>query len=354
MAKEDSTQYGSDPTTKGKKGRNKYTAGYWRDEINKSQKMLRDFQRRGNKAVNIFVDDHPHRNDLSVSYADASSVNLFHANVVTLKSMLYGNTPKVDVSRRFSDADDDISRVTALMAERMLNNDIQENGEDYDTVLRACLEDRLIPGLGAARVRYEMLEGEDEKLLHEDVVCEYVHWRDICWGWVRNWKEMPWLAYRAWMTKDEVSKRFGEKAINKCQFKRQNTYGDDKNIEDGDQRDTVEKAEVWEVWCKESNMVYWLDYNSSLHGLLDKKTDPLGLDDFFPSPPFLAANVTTTVYIPTCDYYLTQELYEEVDRLQTRIMIITEAVKVVGVYDKASTGISRMLTEGLENDLIPV
>ena len=68
----------------------------------------------------------------------------------------------------------------------------------------------------------------------------------------------------------------------------------------------------------------------------------------------MLANPTTSLYIPTPDFTLAQDLYNEIDRLQTRIAILTEAVKAVGVYDKAAEGVQRMFKEGMENDLIPV
>ncbi|MDB4312066.1 hypothetical protein N9937_01420, partial [bacterium] len=88
--------------------------------------------------------------------------------------------------------------------------------------------------------------------------------------------------------------------------------------------------------------------------ILDTRDDTLGLSGFYPCPPFLVANQTTSLYVPTSDYRLAQDLYNEVDVLQTRISIITEAVKVVGVYDRSAEGISRMFKEGTDNDLIPV
>jgi hypothetical protein len=60
------------------------------------------------------------------------------------------------------------------------------------------------------------------------------------------------------------------------------------------------------------------------------------------------------LYVPTSDYYLAQDLYNEIDTLQTRISVITQAVKVVGVYNQAATDISRVFKEGTDNDLIPV
>jgi hypothetical protein len=69
----------------------------------------------------------------------------------------------------------------------------------------------------------------------------------------------------------------------------------------------------------------------------------------------MAANLTTNLFRPEADFILSQDLYNEIDDLQTRIAIITEAVKVVGVYDAtAGASVGRMLQEGVDNDMIPV
>ncbi|MCP4928827.1 MAG: hypothetical protein GY918_07205, partial [Gammaproteobacteria bacterium] len=69
----------------------------------------------------------------------------------------------------------------------------------------------------------------------------------------------------------------------------------------------------------------------------------------------MVANLTTTLYQPKADFILAQDLYNEIDVLQSRIAIITRAIKVVGVYNKAAgSSVGRMLKEGAENDLIPV
>jgi len=82
--------------------------------------------------------------------------------------------------------------------------------------------------------------------------------------------------------------------------------------------------------------------------------DPLGLRGFFPCPEPLAANTTTTLFMPKPDFIFAQDLYNEIDIIQTRIHYLTKAMKARGVYDKANAGVSRLLTEGQENDLIPV
>lgn len=324
---------------------------YWCVELGASDKNLNQFLRQGNRIVERFLargptfgsDDVP-----SIAEANAFRLNLFYANTTTLISTMYGSVPQVDVSRRYSDSNDDVGRVAANLMERMLNNDLAENGQEVDAVLRSNLEDRLIVGLGVGRVRYQA-EFDGEQLIDEDALVEYVHWRDVRWGWARNFAELPWIAFRSYLKKEEVSKRFGEQAAKNLHYKVQQTLGDE---DDSDDSDAWQKAEIWEIWDKTRRQVVWVSKGYSK--VLDTKDDPLQLANFWPCPPFFIANCTSTLYVPTADYHLAQDLYNEIDKLQTRISIITDAVKVVGVYDGSCKEIGRMLKEGSDNDLIPV
>jgi hypothetical protein len=58
--------------------------------------------------------------------------------------------------------------------------------------------------------------------------------------------------------------------------------------------------------------------------------------------------------VPVPDYVLYQDQADEIDKLTNRIALLIEALKVVGVYDASQAGIQRMLTEGFDNQLIPV
>jgi hypothetical protein len=58
--------------------------------------------------------------------------------------------------------------------------------------------------------------------------------------------------------------------------------------------------------------------------------------------------------MPRSDYAIAQDLYIQINELETRITILTKACKLVGVYDKKQEGLKRVFNEGVENDLIPV
>jgi len=326
---------------------------YYAEELKAATKLLSKWHKQADKIVRKFVGKDPRG---ASGDGDSFKLNLFNSNVTTLQSMLYGNTPKIDVGRKFTDQNDDVARVSGEILNRMLNLDVQQNGEEVDSILQSALSDRLVSGLGAARVRYALETSEDENgeetIISESAPIEYYHWGDVLWGWGRNWSELPWIAFRSYLTKDEVSERFGAKYAEKVTLKQQKTSSSEDSAEETDMEGVWKKAEIWEIWDKKERKVVWI--NLGCDKVLDTKPDPLGLENFFPAPPFFLANPTTSLYMPTPDYSLAQDLYNEIDKLQERISIITEAVKVVGVYDASSESIKNMMNTGQDNQLIPV
>ena len=324
---------------------------YWLSELKASDKLLENFHKDGSKVVDRFKGGAGRTRLHDGTRAGGFNLNLFHSNVVTLQSMLYGNLPKVTVKRRNSDTNDDVGRVASMILQRLLNNDVQDNGKEYNSVLRAVLQDRLLPGLGVARVRFNF---NPDAPGSEEAPTDYYHWRDVRYGWARTFSDIPWVGFRSYLNKDQAGARFGEEVAKLLTYETESTAAD-KNEEAirGDDTDSAwKKTQIWEIWDKPTRKVVWI--SPGYDKVLDTKDDPLGLAGFFPNPPFLLANPTTTLYVPVSDFYLAQDLYNEIDVLQTRISILTEAVKVVGVYNREAEGIQRMFNEGVDNDLIPV
>lgn len=155
------------------------------------------------------------------------------------------------------------------------------------------------------------------------------------------------------MTRGELKQRFGDKIGEEIPLTASDkTSGEPYSEREDPKQDAWQRAEIWEIWYKKDKKLFWWckDYPT----ILDEKPDPLKLTGFYPIPEPMAANVTTTAYVPIPDYIMAQDLYNEIDQLETRITRITEAVKVVGVYDQAAEGVKRMMMEAVENDLIPV
>jgi len=329
----------------------KHDGNYWNDEIKASEKRLSNWHKTADRIVDRFKAEEP----ASGNSNDKMRLNLFYSNVETLQSMLYGSVPKIDVSRRYADASDDISRVAAEIMQRMLNEDVQVNGKEIDNVLRSALQDRLLAGLGVAKVRYTFDTDTDEEgfetATNEKVPIDYYYWGDVLWGWARNFSDLPWIGFRNYLSKQEAQNRFGEDIAKTLEYNvRTANISEDATNED--EKSETKQCEVWEIWCLVERKVYW--FNKHTKKILETKDDPLQLKGFYPCAPFLMANPTTKLYMPTPDFKMAEDLYNEIDLLQTRISILTEAVKAVGVYDKSADGVQRMFNEGSDNTLIPV
>ena len=204
-----------EPKPTGSKPTNRAKQGFWQEELKSSAKMLEDWHKQATKIVRRFTDD---RNRGLGDLATGTSkfrLNLFHTNITTLQSMLYGSLPTIDVTRRNADPNDDMARVAAEIMERLLNLDVETNGSEYDAVLRGTLQDRLLPGLGVARLRYEFDSEERERpaeydgagfmtspamteqiTTNERAPVEYYHWQDVLWGWARSFADVPWIAFK--------------------------------------------------------------------------------------------------------------------------------------------------------------
>jgi hypothetical protein len=329
------------------------------------------WQERGDKVINRFVDDRGSTGNYGDRDRGSTRVNLFTANVQTLRALLYGKTPNVDVKRRFSDPGDDVARLAGEILQRMLNMDIERDDDTYAEALENALSDRLLPGLGVVRCRYEAdfedkevepITDEDGTELapgytkqiksREDVAVDYVHWRDFKWSPCRTWDEMRWIAFRCPMTKDALAARFGEEKLKDIPMNARGVGKPSTDPDDGEKNHPWSRAEVWEIWSKEHDRVFW--WVEGCPYTLDDKEDTLELEGFWPIPRPMFANLTTKKLIPTPDFTLAQDLYDEVDYVSTRITLLERAIAARGVYDKNSDEIKRLLNEAMENDLIPV
>jgi hypothetical protein len=343
---------------------------FWQDQIKLYDKEFEGWVKRGKKINERYLDERKIKDDGRDNFTEAR-YNILWANVETIFPAVYNKMPKPDVSRRYKDKDP-VGRVASIMLERALEYEIEQY-PDYDASLRNALLDRLLPGRGVAWVRYEptFSEGEpvtgqvteDESASTEYVLekecapVDYVNWQDFGHAPAKTWEEVPGVWRRVLMDKESLEKRFGSVA-------KQYGYTIDQipadqteyNLETvGINRDAQgdhKKAAVYEVWDKRTGKVGWLC--NGMDKWLDVRDDPLKLEGFFPCPKPIYATTSTMSLVPTPDYVQYQDQARELDKVTERINKLVEACKVVGVYDASQTAIKRMLTEGADNELIPV
>lgn len=336
----------------------------WKEEIANAEKELESFRKTGRNVVRRFKDERD-----AVDSAE-KKFNIFTANVGIMQSSLYANIPKVKVSRRFGQSNDDVARVASIILQNAVLQGIDEPECDFDQVMRDAVEDRLVPGLGQAWLRLETeteekeleeqwddITGEKiqeastyEVVSRQEVMIDHVFWEDFLYSPCRTWKERRWVGRRVYMDQDALVKRFGEETGKAIPLDYNPKTGSERS--NSPKNEALQKAIIYEIWDRQARKVLWLC--KSYPELLDEVDDPLQLEDFEPCPKPLFALTTTSNCVPTSDFYLTQDQYNELDLINNRISLLVQACKVVGVYDQAATGVKRMLQAGSENTLIPV
>ena len=369
----------------------------WEMEINCAKQELDKFYKRGNYAAKRFVDEREAMNDA------ARWFNIFYANTNIMESALYAQLPKPRVTRKYKDYMDQTARVAALILERTLCQDFNDPADTFDSTMRQCVQDRLVPGLGTAWLRletdtqdipeseggtitndtYSNSPGPDKgndgfptpaaeenaspsdgepvgqavplrRILDQRVAVDYVHWMDFLWSPCRVWTERRWVARRVYMDYEALVRRFGKAKADLTSL----DYCSMPNAKEQDgtplvpQKEVLQKAVVYEIWDRNSRKVLWYAPGFPKE-LLDERDDFLQLQDFDPCPRPMFANVGTSNLTPRPDYYMIQDQYQELDLVNARIAKLIEACKVVGLYPQNSKAVADML-KGNENTMIPV
>jgi hypothetical protein len=352
--------------------------GWLKDEIDTHERLFDKFLRRGRKILKKYRDVRSPREDAITRY------NILWANVQTRLPALYARNPKPIVERRYKDRDP-IGRTAAEILERSIEFTL-DNVNDFFYTMRLAVQDYELPGMAMVWVRYEPhfhkveldaakdegadegaeneeveAEGSDitddeedevqqEQLKYEETVIDYVSWEDTGWSWARTWQEVRLLWRRAYMDRDELRERFTD--LTEEEILMIPLDWSPKNLTDTQVKITRKKAVVYEIHDKHKRCRYWLVKN--FHKLLDERDDDLGLHRFFPAPRPLMANTLSDELLPTPNYTFYQDQANEIDELSTRIVAITKALKVAGVRDASAEGLDRLLSEGVENQLVPI
>jgi hypothetical protein len=337
----------------------------WAVEISAAKERLEKWHKRADEIVKIFLDQRETKAE------GTQRLNLFTANVQTLRALLFGKVPSVDVDRRFSDFEDPVARVAGEILERILNTDLERSDDDFRQAMSSALDDRLIAGYGNVWLRYEAdfeeqaevaaTKDEQGNVLaeayqppaeksREDVAVDYVYWKDQLWSPCRTFAELRWMARKAYMTRDQLVERF-PKVGKQVPLNAKRASKEDTDYENSN-ADPWARSEVWEIWSSEYEKVFW--FVEGFGQILDVKDDPLELENFWPFPRPLMANLTTSAMIPFPDYAVAQDLYKEIDNYSTRICLLTRAIQAKGVYDENCAALKKLLQETTELEMLPV
>lgn len=304
------------------------------------------------------------------------------SNMETMKPSVYTKPPKGVVQQRWKDRDPVANKATELL-ERGINFTLEAN--DYNSKLEQVRDDYLLYARGQARVKYKpvfntvdvesgqpddaainpAMDAQEESkeayaspqtiLKFENCILEYIQRDDFVHSISRVWDEVEWVAFRGYLGRKELVKRFGEevgKAIpldagpdQQSDYKRDGTALAD------------DKATIWEIWDKTENKVLWVA--KGYDKVLESGAPYLQFEGFFPCPRPAYGTLTNDSLEPIPDYVFYKDQADEIDTLTARIGSLSESLKVVGFYPAGPAGegspeIERAVTPGFENRMIAV
>lgn len=330
----------------------------WTKELQAAHRELEDFHTEGDKIVSMYSNEKKSRSK--------KRFPLFNANVSILQNALFSRIPKPDVARREADPDDQVGRVAAVIVQRALSTELDQNS-DFRESMQNVIKDMLITGLGAGWVRYVAEEQQitDSEDLGDDgtasspviqdqrTVIDYVYWKDLRWSPCRTWEECRWIGRRVYVDETEAEARFGARAewLSFSTSKDNDNYG--ASNENDPQNNVEPQAAIWEIWDKESKKVFFIC--ESCQTALDIQDDFLGLPDFFPTgKPLFASTVTTSKLIPIADFTVLRDQYTALNEVNARIDRLVKASRIAGVYDEAEPAVKALFEGTAEHQLIPV
>jgi hypothetical protein len=361
---------------------------FWIEEIKRAKKANDKWFDQAKKIEKLYKDERAATAD-GVPVQDR--MNILWSNVQVLQPSIYSRDPTPNVSRRYLNRDP-VSRTAALIVERNLHTAIDLF--DFGYPMRRVRDDYLLVGRGIPWVRFapefgmkpmreyvtkeigglgggsgyrspdgqlieatKVKEDDDgecyfetepvEQVLSYGLGIDHVRYCDFLHEPVNDWTKVGWVASRHLMKRPELSREFGDKG-KQVELKK-NFEGDREEGEKG----KANAAEVWQIWAKGTRKVIWLT-DGLPEKLLRKQDDPLKLSKFWPCPRPILATTTTDSLIPVPDYVLYQDQASQIDKITDRIRILTQALRVVGVYNASVEALAQLLEEASENQMVPV
>lgn len=316
------------------------SARRWKQEFQAAKDELKGWHETAEECDRRYRDEERTNND-------GDTLNLYAAGIDLKVATLYGNTPTVDVARRYNDQNDEVARVASELLERLLNGDLERDEEEFPRAIGSALLDWQLADLGDVWFRYEQYPDG------EDVCCDYVYWKDTLHSPCRVFSQMRWRARRALLSKKSFQKKFGTEEMPPFAI---GGSDEDKRIP----KTPWARYEVWEIWDKDAECVWF--YVDTYERMLvpvgvqanpdGSIPDPLGIPGFWPFPEMLITGATNSKLVPRPQYARSQDQYAAIDDETTRIGLLRDAVKVAGVYD-STVGELGGLLDGSENAMKP-
>jgi hypothetical protein len=350
-AKRESRADAEDKPTKGKgKKPGGESAKLYHEELVSAGKRDESWLKRGREVVQRYRDERDGKRA-------EKRFNILWSNTEILKAAVFQGLGNPDVRRRFPKRgqDEKNTKTAALVMERGAS--YSNDAYDCEAQIRACVEDMLLPGRGAAWVVYDAIvdadpETGEDRIVSQTVRDEHVYWEDFRTSAGRKWSDVWWVARCHYHGRDDLRKYFPDHADH---VPLNSQLADTTKADSRDEDDTFKRAKVWEIWDKTKRRRVYVaeDYDT----VLKSDDDPYRLQHFFPCPDPLYSVSTTSTLVPVPEFCQYQDQANQLDDVSTRLSYQIDALKRRGVYDAGVDGSDGQLGQlafAGDNEFLPM
>ncbi len=270
-------------------------------------------------------------------------MQIFWANLEVLKPSIYSRPPVPVVSAKFKDRKPLVRHASEVL-ERSLSTSFELS--DIHASLRLVRDDLATNARGVVWLRYEN-NGESEKVAYD-----HLERKDFRHAPSRKWSETGFVAARSYLSRPKMRQRFEKTsgdAWTKANYKERK--------EESEEYGGEVKAEVWELWSKDENLVVWV--SEGVEGVLDISEPHLSLEGFFPCPRPAYGTLQRGTMKPVPDFLFYKDQIEEINEMTARISALAEGLRMKGFYAGGAEDISDAIEAALKKQdnnaiLIPV
>lgn len=247
---------------------------------------------------------------------------MFWANIEVLRPIIYSRPPQPVVQPRYKDRKE-LPRKASEVLERVLETDVElDDLHETLKLVRDCL------ALNGRGVPWVLDNGE----------CIFVDREDFLCGRARHWKEVPWVARAAYLTRDEGVEAFGDVFLT-ASLEEHDNDGE----EDSQQQERT--ALVWEIWDKTAAEVVWI--TEGVEDALAVSEPLINVKGFFPCPRPAYATLKPRTLIPVPDAVYYKDQLDEINELTSRISDLSESLRLKGFYASGAGDITKAIESAI-------
>jgi hypothetical protein len=349
----------------------KYTYKYWCDELKASKDDRQQFIEIANRSIKVYKREH--------KLDDCErQMSVWWSLVNTLLPAYFSRIPKVDVELRKKRGKEE-ERLAGLIWEAGTQYAIEEHF-DFQSIGYQSVLQFILTGQGVLWARYQatfepkdyefaLIKGDDDSYSDakgnkydgetyekdgrphaketietksgERAIIDNINYNDFRTSVSRSPEEISWKARRSYLDRAKCYALFGKE---KAELFNYNSYPEEKAQDKKESHDFEGKAEVWEIWCKDSEKVYHL-HQGGKEKFCEASDIPVKYNGFWPCIE-INANTEPNSVVPFSDYKECEDLLVEVERLTTRIHATIQAIRANFIYDAILGDKVEQLLEG--------